>query len=296
MNTHGNVERTAAPAIADLDPALARAFRAAGFGGWNAAVNAIRGAQRAVVVMYHSFTPGGWAAISPATLRWHLELLREELTVVPLLDLVSALARREPTERLVAVTVDDAYEDFFTVAYPILRELRLPATLFVPTAFIGGHNDWSTQPQARLRIASAALLRELDPDVVAIGSHSVHHRPLAPQPPSAIVSEVSRSKHELESLANGAVKLFAYPFGGRATYSDRCVRALRSSGYVAAVTTRWGTYATSGGLMSLPRISFRETDRPDDVRAKLAGDYDWVGARELGAHLGRTALRRTVTA
>src|SRR5438128_7460507 len=42
--------------------------------------------------------------------------------------------------RSVLVTFDDAYRDFAEHAWPILQRYRLPATLFVPTAF-PGHPD-----------------------------------------------------------------------------------------------------------------------------------------------------------
>jgi peptidoglycan/xylan/chitin deacetylase (PgdA/CDA1 family) len=37
----------------------------------------------------------------------------------------------------VLITFDDAYRDFGEIAWPILRRLRLPATVFVPTAYPG---------------------------------------------------------------------------------------------------------------------------------------------------------------
>lgn len=38
-------------------------------------------------------------------------------------------------KRAVLLTFDDAYRDFGEIAWPILRQYRLPATLFVPTAY-----------------------------------------------------------------------------------------------------------------------------------------------------------------
>jgi len=40
----------------------------------------------------------------------------------------------------VLVTFDDGYRDFLEVAYPILHELKIPALLFLPTAFIGAND------------------------------------------------------------------------------------------------------------------------------------------------------------
>jgi peptidoglycan/xylan/chitin deacetylase (PgdA/CDA1 family) len=39
--------------------------------------------------------------------------------------------------RAVHVTVDDAYRDFGEIAWPIMRELGIPVTVFVPTAYPG---------------------------------------------------------------------------------------------------------------------------------------------------------------
>lgn len=276
----------------DLDWALTKTLRLAGFRRWNAALNRSRGRQRAAIVMYHSFTLGGFESVAPHVLRWQLELIRESYVVVPLARLVAALANREPTDRMVALTVEDGYEDFFTVAYPILRELRLPATLFVPTAFIGGHSDWYAEPRPRLPIAAAHLLRGVDPDLVTIGSHSVHHRPLTKVPRTTLETEIRRSKTDLESVVGAPVTLFSYPFGGRSSFTADAVHALRAAGFVAAVTTRWETYSSNRELLTLPRISFGENDGPEEVRAKLAGDFDWLYGRELAAHLLRSTFAR----
>ncbi|HEV8534271.1 MAG TPA: polysaccharide deacetylase family protein [Candidatus Limnocylindria bacterium] len=284
--------RHATPVGLDLDRSITSLLRVTGFRRWFGALNRRRGRQRAVIVMYHSFTPGGWAAIAPDTLRWHLELLRDDYAVVPLSRLVAALANREPTDRMAAITVDDGYEDFVTVAYPMLCELRLPATLFVPTGFIGGHSDWYDHERAPIPIASERLLRDVDRSLVTLGSHSVHHRPLNGARAETLEAEIRRSKSDLESLVNAPVTLFAYPSGGRASYTANTVRALHAAGFVAAVTTSWETYSSHRELMSLPRVSFLEIDGPDEVRAKLAGDFDWVKFRELTAHFGRSALAK----
>jgi peptidoglycan/xylan/chitin deacetylase (PgdA/CDA1 family) len=284
--------RSSARSGADVDRAIASALRQTGFRRWFGALNRLRGRQRAVIVMYHSFTPGGWAAIAPDTLRWHLELIRDGYEVVSLARLVAALANREPTDHMAALTVDDGYEDFVTVAYPMLSELRLPATLFVPTGFIGGHSDWYDRSRKPLRVASAELLRDVDRSLVTLGSHSHHHRLLVGAHAETLEAEMRRSKSDLEALVKAPVTLFAYPSGGRASYNAATIRALRAAGFAAAVTTCWETYSSRAELMSLPRISFDETDGPEDVRAKLAGDFDWVNGRELAAHVMRSTLGR----
>src|SRR5579872_119503 len=51
-------------------------------------------------------------------------------------EVLDAIERNRPLpKRAVLITFDDAYRDFAEVAWPILRQFRLPATLFVPTAY-----------------------------------------------------------------------------------------------------------------------------------------------------------------
>jgi peptidoglycan/xylan/chitin deacetylase (PgdA/CDA1 family) len=51
-------------------------------------------------------------------------------------EVLDAIERNVPLpQRSVLITFDDAYTDFAEFAWPILKQFRLPATLFVPTAY-----------------------------------------------------------------------------------------------------------------------------------------------------------------
>ncbi len=68
----------------------------------------------------------------------HIEHLVRRYRVLPLAEMVDALSRRRPLPpRTVAVTFDDGYRDNATVAFPVLRALDCPATIFLTAGFIG---------------------------------------------------------------------------------------------------------------------------------------------------------------
>ena len=76
--------------------------------------------------------------ISAETFRRQMELVREHYDALPLAEAVAILRGERNAKRpALAVTFDDGYRDFYELAWPILRELRLPATVFIPTAYIG---------------------------------------------------------------------------------------------------------------------------------------------------------------
>ncbi|HVY61530.1 MAG TPA: polysaccharide deacetylase family protein, partial [Planctomycetota bacterium] len=47
------------------------------------------------------------------------------------------------TGKTVCVTFDDAYASVLTEAFPILRELGLPATVYAPSVFVGSDEPMS---------------------------------------------------------------------------------------------------------------------------------------------------------
>jgi peptidoglycan/xylan/chitin deacetylase (PgdA/CDA1 family) len=84
-----------------------------------------------------SATPEGFDA--------QLEAVTASCTVVSLDEVLAAReGRADLPPRAVLLTFDDAYTDFADVAWPIVRRHRLPATLFVPTAYpdVPGRAFW----------------------------------------------------------------------------------------------------------------------------------------------------------
>ncbi len=74
---------------------------------------------------------------TPAAFRRQLRHLARGYHPVAAGELVAALAgQHRLPPRAVLITFDDGYRDFKEVAWPILRELRLPAVLFVTTGFV----------------------------------------------------------------------------------------------------------------------------------------------------------------
>ncbi len=76
--------------------------------------------------------------ISTATFRRHCELLRRSYDVVSLETAMHFLEDKSKVARpLAVITFDDGYLDFYEEAFPVLNDLGLPATVFLPTDFIG---------------------------------------------------------------------------------------------------------------------------------------------------------------
>ncbi len=107
------------------------------------------------IVAYHGVGDAPHAAVmhvSPPRLRAQLTYLHERYTVVPLRELVSRWHARVSTRGCVAITFDDAYVGVSVYALPILRDLEIPATVFVTSkhAAQGGSYWWDDIERGRL--------------------------------------------------------------------------------------------------------------------------------------------------
>ena len=123
---------------------VARALDAAPFGALLRLLERIdRGRTDVLAVLtYHRVAPladlagfPGLVSATPGRFAEQMEHLVRHHRVIGMDDLLAARAGRALPRRPVLVTFDDAYRDFAEHAWPVLRRLRLPATLFVPTAF-----------------------------------------------------------------------------------------------------------------------------------------------------------------
>ncbi len=97
------------------------------------------------VLMYHRVLDPGAATCSPslvsatpAAFEEQVRLLARRYRVLSLDEVVDSFRRQRPLPpRAVLVTFDDGCADFGEIAWPILRRYRVPATVFVPTAYPG---------------------------------------------------------------------------------------------------------------------------------------------------------------
>jgi peptidoglycan/xylan/chitin deacetylase (PgdA/CDA1 family) len=149
--------------------ALAGALCAAG-ARW--AVNVWRrrlaGGGRVILLSYHRVTLDfrgdaqqslASLLISAETLKIQLEQLARERDLVSLEDACRLLAERPPRRQArdaVAVTFDDGYQGCHDFGLPVLQALHAPATMFVPTGYLGTEHRL---PHDRIYAALSELWR-----------------------------------------------------------------------------------------------------------------------------------------
>jgi peptidoglycan/xylan/chitin deacetylase (PgdA/CDA1 family) len=165
----------------------------------------------------------------------------------------------------VVITFDDGYRDNLSQAYPVLKRLGLPFTIFVSTGF--------AQSAQSIYLDARGLRRLAEDPLVTIGAHGASHARLSELPDMQLHDELSASKAWLEEVTGKAVNCMSYPHGA----VDMRVRAqVQSAGYTHACCSEFGINPPGRDPLGLRRTDIWSSDSREDFRAKLAGEWDWM--------------------
>jgi len=180
----------------------------------------------------------------------------------------------------VAFTFDDAYANFHDRAWPLLAERGIPATLFVPVAFVEGEGPAPLRGTGHLPPVGWAELRAMaGTGLLAVGSHTWSHADLTRLPAARVDEELRRSRETLEDRLGRAVTAFCYP---RGLWSPRLEPRVGAVYELAAIGG--GRRITAARLepLRIARTSLRR-DGPSSLAPLLAAPVwleewaaDWV--------------------
>jgi peptidoglycan/xylan/chitin deacetylase (PgdA/CDA1 family) len=199
-----------------------------------------------IILAYHRVTPAvrGNLSVATDTFRWQLTyLLKKGYRNVSLGEVAGSLPRLPRSA--FAITMDDGYRDNYLHAMPVLRELGLTATLFVPVSYIGTNRPYPWDEH--LGIFSEDGVREEDLPVTwtqleemqmsglfTIGSHTLSHPDLPRIDADAARLEITNSKRALEERLGRPVTCFCYP---RGKVNQSVIAMVRDAGYDLGVVT-----------------------------------------------------------
>jgi len=253
------------------------------------------------ILVYHRVSP-----IPPGVVRptWNvqperfrrqmLELLDRGYSVWPLKSVIDyCMSAKTIPSKVTAITFDDGYETVYLRAWPVLQELRIPATIFVATAYLDSHepfpfDDWGSLyheqvPPETWRPLTWAQCQEMESaGLIEIGTHSHTHGDFRGNPES-LKQDLRMSLEILQEKLGARRYSFAFPYGSRQLgfVDDSLLNVAQEAGVACAFTTEIELVNLRSSPFGWGRIEAVETDTGTTLSAKLEGWYCWMGkARE----------------
>ena len=193
------------------------------------------------------------------------------------------------------VTFDDGYENNYTQAWPILRELKIPATVFVTTGCLDSRqpfpcDDWTAAgsagvpPETWRPLSSTQCLEMVEDGLITLGSHTHTHEKFAMRPED-FSHDLQKSLAVLRSRFRQEAVVFAFPFG----MSSPALKAdVRRAGLLCSLSVESRRVRLADDPLDWGRIIVEATDSAECVAARLDG---WYRAAEDAWHNFRRWLR-----
>ena len=144
----------------------------------------------------------------------------------------------------ILITIDDAFESFYSEAWPYLKKNKIPFILFVSTQPVG-KNGYMTWDQ----------IREVEKETFAlIGHHSHSHGYLIDETNDEFMSDIEKANKIFLKELDYIPKLFSYPFG---EYS-KFMRDYISKNFEFAFGQHSGVIDVNKDKFELPRFPINE--------------------------------------
>ena len=166
-----------------------------------------------------------------------------------------------PAKKVVWLTFDDGNEDFYTIAYPILKKYKAKATNNIITGFVKKGNAGNL---------TVKQMKEMMAHGMSFQSHTVNHPDLSTTDKATQKVELTNSIDFLENKLNTKVNTIAYPSG---RYNQTTLDLAKKT-YKLGLTTNEGLASAKDGLLSLNRVRILPTTTAKGLLSEIDTDNE----------------------
>lgn len=223
-------------------------------------------ANGATFLIYHRVGGGSMDELDVSTkqFRAHVDALADHAVVA--VDEAADGLEQEITDHRVVLTFDDGFEDVYHNAWPLLRDRRLPFTIYLTTGYVGGAMRWegsTARDQGAPGLSWDQLREMVDSGLCTIGNHT--HTHVRPEELSA--DELDRCTEMVQKQLGVTPQHFAYTWGVPVPAMEPLLRER----FRTAATGHLGRNLPHTDAMRFDRVPVRRTDPVGFFRAKLTG-------------------------
>ncbi len=207
--------------------------------------------------------------------RDHMTILKNN-NYIPITfeDLAKISLHKRFEKKYIILTFDDGYIDNYTYAFPILKEFKFKATIYLVSD--RKYNQWDvdlTQEKKFLMMDRSMLEEMRDSNLIEFGGHTLSHPRLSQLDDHEMKEEIFQDKINTEKKLNIKLNSFAYPYGD---LDDRAKKLVRDAGYLYGVSTDSGSYCLSDDIFQIRRIGIFPTITNLGYKRKIRGNYNFI--------------------
>lgn len=205
-----------------------------------------------VFFVYHRFGDPRFPStnIGLDEFRGHLKYLKENnYTVMNMSDAIDYLQSSEQDKKVAVITVDDGYRSFSSGAMRLLKEFKMPATLFINTETVGSKDylNWDE-------------LKIISEEGIEIGNHTHSHAYFLDynkeERSRFFKEDVEKAQQLIKENLGLFPEVFAYPYG---EFDPEMKEVIKKSGFHAAVAQNSGVMHSGGDFFAIPRFPMSES-------------------------------------
>ncbi len=242
----------------------------------------------ATLLIYHRVGGGtdNELDLHPHTFRRQLDIL-DGHDVLSLDDSLDRLNAGDVSPSVV-LTFDDGFADVYENAWPLLKDRRLPFTIYLASAYMGEPMVWegaTATGQPGRGLSWAQLEEMLASGLCTLGNHTHHHV----RPEALTIAELDECTTEIQRHLRVTPRHFTYPWGVRVPPMDEAMR----DRFRSASTGELGRNLPGTNLQALARVPVRRTDPDAFFAAKLTGSLR--AERAYAALVGGAKLAKRTT-
>ncbi|MDO8488873.1 MAG: polysaccharide deacetylase family protein [Candidatus Omnitrophota bacterium] len=222
------------------------------------------------IIMYHSVTPqariDNRVEVSASRFQYQMEFLKNHHYNIVSLEEAGKMIkeRKRVPAKTIAITFDDGYEDNYIYAYPVLKRLKIPATIFIIVNEVDRSNGDRLNWNQIKEMQGSGL--------ISFGSHTLDHFYL-PEVKSEeeLIRQIFGSKISLEEKLGVPINTFCYPAG---RFNLHIKDLVAQAGYKYAFATGLGRKYSNQDVYLIERVRVSESDNLFELWAKISGYYN----------------------
>ena len=207
--------------------------------------------KSAIELMYHMFEDQRFpsTSISSKNFQDQIRYLKENnFNILPISDLTLFFNKNyDIPDKSVFITIDDGYKSFYEHAFPILKEYKVPFSLFLSTKFVSN--------EKKSDFMSWKMIEELSKNKGQILNHTDSHPKLLELQIDEVEKEFNLAEKKIISKIGRLQKVLSYPYGESNPQIQNLVKEM---GYDIGFAQHSSPVHVNENKMELPRFAIND--------------------------------------